>query len=132
ATVRVWDPVTGQPVGAALTGHTSAVLGVCALAGWDSAGHPDGRTLLASAGVDATVRVWDPVTGQPVGAALTGHTGAVLGVWTRGGWGSGGDPDGRTVLGAVGVDATVRVWDPVTGQPVGAALTGHTGAVLGV
>src|SRR6185312_9170648 len=132
ATVRVWDPVTGQPVGAALTGHTSGVLGVCALAGWDSAGHPDGRTLLASAGQDGTVRVWDPVTGQPVGAALTGHTGAVWGVCALAGWDSAGHPDGRTLLASAGVDATVRVWDPVTGQPVGAALTGHTGGVYGV
>src|SRR6185437_14566236 len=97
-----------------------------------SAGHPDGRALLASAGVDATVRVWDPVTGQPVGAALSGHTGAVLGVCPLAGLESAGHPDGRTLLASAGGNATVRVWDPVTGQPVGAALTGHTSAVLGV
>jgi hypothetical protein len=38
-------------------GHTDTVFGVCAL-------KVDGRSLLASAGGDATARIWGPATGQ--------------------------------------------------------------------
>ena len=40
---------------------------------------PDGHRL-ASADTDDTVRLWNPDTGQPIGAPLTGHTAAVTGV----------------------------------------------------
>ena len=80
---------------------------------------PDG-TRIASGSFDNTVRLWDAATGQPVGAPLTGHTGAVTSVAFS--------PDG-TRLASGGDDKTVRVWDAATGQPVGAPLTGHTGPV---
>ena len=117
--------------------------------------------MLASAGEDGTVRLWDPVTGAEQ-AALTGHTG-----WTRwrsartgGCWppsagrdgvavGPGhrrraGHPDrphrlgdrggvqpGRAALASAGDDRTVRLWDPATGAEQ-ATLTGHTGRVTAV
>ena len=88
----MWDPDTGQPVGAPLTGHTDAVTGV--------AFSPDG-TRITSASADNTVRLWDPTTGQPVGAPLTGHTDPV--------WSVAFSPDGTRIASA-SEDKTVRLW----------------------
>jgi WD40 repeat protein len=64
--VRIWDPATGSAVGQPLTGHTRGVSAVAAFPG------PDGHTLLATGGVDATVRIWD-VIGRTCLAVLTLH-----------------------------------------------------------
>jgi WD40 repeat protein len=50
----LWNADTGQPIGAPLTGHTDAVLGV--------AFSPDGHRL-ASASDDETIRWWPAVAG---------------------------------------------------------------------
>jgi WD domain, G-beta repeat len=122
ATVRLWDPTTGTPVGEPLTGHTGPVLAVAAVP------LPDGRTLLATASSDRTVRLWDPTTGTPVGEPLTGHTNWVRAVAAV------PLPDGRTLLatGGGGYDKTVRLWDPTTGTPIGEPITGHAGWVRAV
>ncbi|HEY4614646.1 MAG TPA: hypothetical protein VIG75_04195, partial [Citricoccus sp.] len=75
----------------------------------------DGR-LIASAGVEKSVRLWDAETDRPVGAPMTGHEGAVHGVAFS--------PDGRS-LATASADETVRLWDVATRTPSGNPLTGH-------
>ncbi|HZN19721.1 MAG TPA: AAA family ATPase [Micromonosporaceae bacterium] len=80
-----------------LEGHADAVLGVCPV--------PVGeRSLLASAGQDGTVRLWDPATGQTE-RVLVGHAGGVRSVCAV--------PVGEdTLVASCGEDGTVRLWDP--------------------
>ena len=93
-----------------LTGHTGKVTALLTLA--------DGR--LASAGADATVRLWDVAGGRdPV--VLTGHSGDVTALAEL--------PDGRVT--SASKDKTVRVWD-FAGSGDAVILTGHEEKVTAV
>ncbi|MEU6555041.1 trypsin-like peptidase domain-containing protein, partial [Streptomyces sp. NPDC046915] len=96
-----------------LEGHTDLVDGLCAV------GSADGRTLLASASLDRTVRLWDPATGTEE-RVLAGHSGPVLALCAV------GLADGRTLLASASLDRTVRLWDPATGTEE-RVLAGHSG-----
>ncbi|MBO0869994.1 MAG: trypsin-like peptidase domain-containing protein, partial [Micromonosporaceae bacterium] len=87
---------------AVLEGHIGAVLAVCAVPVGD-------RALLASAGSDHTLRLWDPATGL-VERLLEGHTHGVAGLSVV-------PVDGRVLLASAGHDGTVRLWDPESGLP---------------
>jgi WD40 repeat protein/DNA-binding XRE family transcriptional regulator len=116
--VRLWNPVTGGPLGKPV--HASAQHGVYGVA------FSPGGNLLATADGDGFVRLWNPVTGRPVGKPLraSGPTTNRYGVRAVA-----FSPDG-TLLASAGADGTVRLWDPVTGRPFGKTL--HASARWGV
>jgi WD40 repeat protein len=88
-----------------LTGHAGRIGRPEALV-WQVAFSPDG-SLLASAGGDETVRVWEVASGRLL-ATLTGHTQAVTSVAFS--------PDGRW-LASGGLDGAIILWNAAAPMP---------------
>ena len=112
ALVRLWNPLTGEPLGSPLAGHNGWVRSV-------AVDQVNGTCLIVSAGYDGRVHRWDAATGQVVGEPLVGHQGPLRSVVI-------GHAGSRTVIASAGNDATVRRWDAITGEEIGAPLRGHT------
>ncbi|MFJ3643146.1 hypothetical protein ACIPRD_25790 [Streptomyces sp. NPDC090108] len=138
--VRLWDPATGVPHRTLRTvrdeqreftsryrsrpgaGRRHWVRAMTACTAPAPAGGTP-RTLLATAGQDGRIRLWDTSAGQdgdePVSAWNARH-GRVSALLTLTGRGSG------ALLASCGEDGTVRVWDPATGRQTLPDLRGHT------
>jgi WD40 repeat protein len=106
--VHLWDPTqafhTGQeyyPESMKLMGHKGNNASYRAMI-WKVVFSPNGQ-LLASAGGDGTIRLWDVINGDLV-TTLEGHKAGVTGVAFQ--------PDGR-LLASCGLDSTVRFWGVV-------------------
>jgi hypothetical protein len=113
----VWTSVSTNNSVLTLTGHLGAV---SALA-FGTANNE--CPVLASAGEDGTVRIWNPDTGAPVGNPLKGHTNAVwaLAFCTN--------TDGHPILASAGEDGNIQLWNLDTREAIGNPLRGRARSV---
>lgn len=100
---RVWDLTTSRWIGVQPKQRRVYALALETL---------EGRTvILTNSETKTAVHLWDLATGEQMGPALTGHTGAV---WAA----AAGMVDGRAVVATGGDDRTLRVWDATSGQQI--------------
>jgi WD40 repeat protein len=122
--VRCWDPETRQSI-ARLAGHKYEVRAVAAAESEISSGDSDVVNIIASAGRDKTVRLWDVRSSEsnPI-HVFSGHTGWVHDVAISGG-------GCRSVVVSCAGDKSVRVWD-LGMMRQAQVFTGHEYRVWGV
>ncbi|MGC4891225.1 AAA family ATPase [Micromonospora sp. DT227] len=113
-----WALLENHPVHAILRGHAAPIQALAVLS--DATGGP----LLASAGNDGAIRIWDVATGQPFGHPWTGHVGGVWALATS------AEPGRGVRVYSAGDDCTIRIWDADTGTQICPPLTGHSGGIL--
>jgi RNA polymerase sigma factor (sigma-70 family) len=110
--IRVWDLTTEDARNKILGGHDKGVTALAFV--------PTGDKILASAGIDGTVKLWDIVTGRCL-ATLSDHSGPIFALSAA--------PDGKT-LASGGFDGSVTLWD--LASRTAHRLTGHTDKISAV
>ena len=99
-TVRIWDAMSGTPIGEPLSGHSDWVLSVAI--------SPDGAHVISSS-FDKTARIWHVMSGVPISEPIQGHPSLLRSVAIS--------PDGaRFVSGSY--DNTIQIWDAMSGAPI--------------
>src|SRR5262249_27675549 len=121
------DPATGRQTREPLTGHTGGVWAVCTLPGTDPT-----RTLLATTGIDGTIRIWDPTTGQQTREPLTRHTSTVCAACTLPRTHLPAHPPPPPLLATPRPYGPLPLWAPTPGHQPRDPLTGHTSLVRAV
>ena len=107
--IIIWDAKSGAQLGRKLTGHKQWINALA----WQPLNIESNSRLLASAGRDASIRIWDTVVYKPA-RILSGHTASVTALC----WGGSG------LLYSGSQDRTVKVWRPEDGV-LCRTLTGH-------
>ena len=123
-TVRLWNPATGQAVGAPLHATSNVT---SAKGGVEEVAFSSNGKLLASADADGMTRLWNPLTGRPVGHPLPTFTAI----------GQGRDSSGAlafsphsNLLAHGDGEGTVGLWSPRTGRRIGTPLHAASAAYV--
>jgi WD40 repeat protein len=112
---RLWRVATRQLEGALLKPDPGEITAV--------AFSPTNGTIMATAGLDGSARLWDTHTKRQIQWLRAGHLTSLTAVAFS--------PDGK-VLATAGADGTARLWDLATGRQVGAFRASRIGAVNAV
>ena len=117
---RLWDTVSGEPIGLVLQNRPDARLQV--LVNVKVAFSPDGRHV-ATASDGKYARIWETSSGAPLTPVLP-HRYGVLGAWFS--------PDGRRLV-TTSLDRTARIWTITAGdgQPATTALLADLAELAG-
>ena len=127
---RLWNAETGRPVGTPLTGLAGTITSVAFNPVWrrhqraddESAVRYDGY-LLATAGSEGEIRLWEVAAPDPEPPTPTGQPSTVNGVAFS--------PDG-SLLATASRDGYMRQWTSDTGLPAGAPVQAHAGQLFAV
>ena len=130
-TVRIWDAVTGAPLGEPLTDYDGGFRSVAVGTVHDrrdvydkstvsvAIGRAGNRDIIVTGSIDNT-RIWDAATGAPLWESPIDNNSSVRSVVV-------GFAGNRDIIITGSPAGKARIWDAVTGAPLGGPLARHDG-----